>query len=249
MDKPAVTSIHVYTYGYCSNNAKRGSRGAIGVFVRDTEIHDPANRSMVTSLYEKQSSGVASLLAVEKVVDAATNPKHALHGYFHTNHMRVVVHVDTRDTTEFCTGKGAQLEKEGFPVRSSIDAIRRVYAKVKPLRAAGVLRIVATDTTRYRTDYDGTALARRLAKNAVMRALTTNEKKLFYLNSTYGVGCMYDDGPRFDLDVPHHEYAYARSKGAWWDAEVKTFFLYENDVGCHYDMRRVDYVNLRNLYG
>lgn len=59
---------------------------------------------------------------------------------------------------------------------------------------------------------------------------------------------MYDDGPRYDLDVPLHEHRYAISKGAWWDDEKKTFFVLEYDVGCHYDMRRTDWVNLRNMF-
>ena len=242
-----ITSVHIYTYGYCSNNNKRGARAGIGVYVRDTPIDDEHNRSKLTILYEKQTSDVASLLAVEKVVEAAHKTKHILYPYFNDVSKRVVLHIDTHNTVEMCTGKGAQLEKEGFPPRASIDTIKRVYTLVKPLRTAGVLRIVHSQPERFKTDYEGTQLAKRLAKNAVEQAMNGEEKHLYDMNSKYGP-CLYDDGPIIYIVVPPYEYSYARLKGAWWDNTKKSFFLYENDVGCHYDMTRVDYINLRYLF-
>ena len=242
-----ITSVHIYTYGYCSNNNKRGARAGIGIYVRDTNIDDEQNRSKLTILYEKQTSDVASLLAVEKVVEGASKSKHVLYDYFNNASIRVVLHVDNKNTVEMCTGKGAQLEKEGFPPRSNIDTIKRVYRLVKPLRSSGVLRVVQAQPERFQTDHEGITLARRLAKNAVEASMHGEEKKLYDMNSEYGP-CLYDDGPIIYLDVPPHEYSYARSKGAWWDKTKKQFFIYENDVGCHYDMTRLDYIHLRFLF-
>jgi hypothetical protein len=243
-------TIHIYTYGYCSNYNKRGARAGMGIYVRDTSVDDAQNRSKLTILEEKQTSEVASLLAVEKVVESAKKRTHIMYPYFNNPSHRVVLHVDTQLTAEMCTGKGEQLEKEGFPPRASIDTIKRVYTLVKPLRASGVLRVVHSQPERFKTDYEGTQLAKRHAKNAVQRAHDGDEgarRKYYDMNSDFGP-CMYDDGPIIYLDVPPHEYTYARSKGAWWDNTKKTFFLYENDVGCHYDMTRVDYLNLRIMF-
>lgn len=242
-----MVSTHIYTYGYCSENNKRGGRASIGIYVRDTSLDDVQNRSKLTILYEKQTSEAASLLAVEKVVAAAHQSKHSLYPYFNDRAKRVVLHVDTHDTVEWCTGKGAQLKREGFPARPSIDIIKRVYELVQPLRESGVLRVVQALPATYKTDYDGFHLAKRLAKNAVVQSLHSDEKELYDINTEKGP-CLYDDGPIIWLNVPPHEYSYARLKGAWWDNNKKTFFLYKNDVGCHYDMTRLDYINLRHMF-
>ena len=238
--------VHVFTYGYCCNNNKRGSRAAIGVYVQGTTIHESYNMGMTTSLYNKQTSETASLLAVQQVIDASQEHSHPLYKYFKSEKVTIVVHVDTKDTVEWCTGKGKQLEREGFPLRSNIHIIRSLYQALLPLRKASKVRIVLSDKSD-KAHYQNTMIAKRLAKDAIYTAITETEKKIYYLNSHYGM-CMYDDGPRYNLNVPLYDQAYAISKGAWWDDEHKTFFVYKHDVGCHYDMRLVDYINLRNMY-
>ena len=238
--------IHIYTYGYCCNNNKRGSRAAIGVYVQGTDIQEHYNMGMTTSLFNKQTSDTASLLAVQYVVDASRKASHPLYKYFQSDKITIVIHVDTKDTKEWCTGKGKQLQREGFPPRSNIHIIRTLYEALKPLRDASKLRIVLSEKTN-KAQHQHTTIAKRLAKDAIYQAITETEKKIYYLNSHYGM-CVYDDGPRYNLDVPIYDYSYAISKGAWWDDEHKIFFVYKHDVGCHYDMRLVDYINLRNMY-
>ena len=239
-------TIHIYTYGYCCQNSKRGSRGAIGVYIRGTRIDDKHNIGATTSLYSKQTSEVSSLLAVQNVVEAYKRTTHPMYKYVHAPNVQLVLHVDTVVTKGWCTGRGVQLAKEGFPNRPHIELLKSVCNSCSSLQRESKVRITLTNEN-YTPDRDGTKMAKRLAKQAVERAITTTEKQDFYLNSHFGI-CMYDDGPRYDLDVPLHEHRYAISKGAWWDDEKKTFFVLEYDVGCHYDMRRTDWVNLRNMF-
>ena len=239
-------TTHVFTSGYCSNHSKRGGRAGMGIYLKGTSIDNTNNRSWITDHHvHKQASDTASLLAVEKVVDCMCKKQtHSLCHLLNASSM-VVIHTDTKDTAAYCTTKGMLLEQEGFPPRSNIETIKRLYLKAKPLRDEKRLKVVYTPE--HEKEY---RLAKRLSKNAVDYAVYADDKEqsLYLLNSDIGV-CMYDDGPIHILDVPSHDYAYAFSKGAWWDKSKRTFFVYENDVGSHYDSCRIDYINLRSLYG
>lgn len=241
-----LEKIHIYTYGYCCQNNKRGSRSAIGIYVKGTDIHDKHNIGQLTSLYEKQTSEVASLLAVRNVVGAAKQKAHPLHKYIRSHKVQLVIHTDTKNTSDFCTRRGDMLKREGFPIRPHIELLKALYTSCQPLLQSNRIRVVPYNE-HYQPDENSMVLAKRLAKEAVRCAIVSTEKEDFYLNSHHGI-CVYDDGPRCILDVPKHEHKYAISKGAWWDDETKTFFLYEYDVGCHYDMRRTDWINLRKMF-
>jgi hypothetical protein len=257
---PKHAAVHVYTYGYCTNDGKRGSRAGFGVHVRGCEpiTNNTGNLSRLTLLQTKQSREVASLLAVEKVVSAlnqATPPRLAiqrtLRDVFRDASTTVTLHVDMESTLSACTNGGEQLEIKGFPNRSNIAYIRRVFVAIRPLLATKRLRICKSNYTTNALDREGTSNARQLAKNAVQTAMHDTEKASFVVNS----GCTFDDSARMQLHVPPHEYTYARSKGAWWDAEHQTFYLYKEgdtpekvDVGAYYDMRATDYLNLQAMF-
>ena len=64
--------LHVYVFGYCHREGQRGSRAGYGVHIDGTEPTDTTrNVSSPVSLYTKQTSNVASLLAVEAALEAA----------------------------------------------------------------------------------------------------------------------------------------------------------------------------------
>lgn len=253
-------TLHVYTYGYCINDGKRGSRAGYGIHVHGhvpiTDVRGNLNK--LTLIRTKQTRKVASLLAVEKVVEAAsmtTPPRLAfqrtLRDAFRSPETSIVIHVDLPDTVAACTTGGERLEKLGFPARSNIQYLKRVYGSVKPFVVSGRIRVVLSEHSTDRRDHEGSMCARQLAKNAVVNAVQNTEKELFVVNS----GCTFDDERRIMLRVPVHEYAYARSKGAWWDMEEQSFFVYNDierpsyhDVGGYYDMRPTDYINLRQMF-
>lgn len=239
--------IHIYTYGYCCQNNKRGSRSAIGIYVKGTDIQDPHNVGQLTSLYDKQTSEVASLLAVLNVVGATKQKNHPLHKYIRSPRVQLVLHIDSKNTYDFCTRRCHQLKREGFPIRPHIALLQTVYTACQPLLESKRIQLMQYNEN-YRPDHYNMLLAKRLAKESVRTAIVSTEKEDFYLNSHHGI-CMYDDGPRYNLNVPHQEHKYAISKGAWWDDEQKTFFIYQYDVGCHYDMRRIDLINLQKMFG
>lgn len=241
-----VQKIHIYTYGYCCQNNKRGSRSAIGIYIKGTDIHEKYNIGQLTSLYDKQTSEVASLLAVSNVIGAAKQKAHPLYKYIHSQNVQLVIHTDTKNTFNFCTRSGDMLKREGFPKRPHIEILKTLHTSCQPLLQSNRIQVVLYNEL-YQPDEQSMLLARRLAKEAVRQAIVSTEKEDFYLNSYHGI-CLYDDGPRYKLDVPMHERTYAISKGAWWDDERKTFFVYEYDVGCHYDMRRTDWINLRKMF-
>lgn len=242
---PKRKCLHIYTYGYCCKNNKRGSRSAIGVYIRDSAIDSKHNVSCLTSLYRKQTSEVASLLAVQYILDAGKHTRHPLHKYVVAHNVQMVVHVDTKATADWCNKRGDKWALQGYPTRPHIELLREVHQMSATLQTANTLHVCPS--TPNDSDHQSTLMAKRLAKSAVERAIVSSEKEDFYLNSHFGI-CVFDDGPRYNLEVPPHEHSYASSKGAWWDDEQKTFFVYEHDVGCHYDMRRTDWLNLRKMY-
>ena len=242
-----LKTIHLYTYGYCCQNNKRGSRSAIGIYIKGTPIGDKHNIGALTSLYSKQTSDVASLLAIKNIIDSAKRKKHPLHKYAIAPNVQFVVHTDTKATSSWCNERGKELARQGFPTRPHIELLKDVYQLCAKWQSKGKLRVCVSNPS-YHPDRQSTVLARRLAKSAVEQAIVSTEKEDFYLNSHFGI-CVFDDGPRYNLRVPAHEHTYVNSKGAWWDDDEKTFFVYEYDVGCHYDMRRTDWVNLRKMFG
>ena len=243
----------MYTYGYCINEGKRGSRASYGVHVRGHEpITDTkGNLSKLTLLQVKQSREVASLLAVEKAIEAmclVTPPRLALQrtlrDAYRATGTSVVLHVDLDSTMSACTTGGEQLERKGFPDRTNIGYIKRVFLAIRPLLDSKRLTICKANPTSSAHDREGAGCARQLAKDAVYKAVHDTEKASFVVNS----GCTFDDSTRVQLHVPPSEYSYARSKGAWWDMEHQTFFLHregdepaKTDVGGYYDMRATDY--------
>lgn len=243
--RPKQKHLHIYTYGYCCQNNKRGSRSAIGVYIQDTAIDDKHNVSSLTSLYRKQTSEVASLLAVKHILDAGKQKDHPLYKYVVSPNVHLVVHVDTKATAEWCNKRGHKWALHGYPARPHTELLRDVYEMSATLQTRNKLHVRLSDPRN--PDLQGTMMAKRLAKSAVEQAIVSTEKDDFYLNSHFGI-CVFDDGPRYNLQVPPHEHTYAISKGAWWDDEQKTFFLYEHDVGCHYDMRRTDWINLHKMF-
>ena len=254
-------TLHVYTYGYCINEGKRGSRASYGVHVRGHEpITDTkGNLSKLTLLQVKQSREVASLLAVEKAIEAmclVTPPRLALQrtlrDAYRATGTSVVLHVDLDSTMSACTTGGEQLERKGFPDRTNIGYIKRVFLAIRPLLDSKRLTICKANPTSSAHDREGAGCARQLAKDAVYKAVHDTEKASFVVNS----GCTFDDSTRVQLHVPPSEYSYARSKGAWWDMEHQTFFLHregdepaKTDVGGYYDMRATDYTNLSRMFG
>lgn len=249
---PRSTNVHIYTSGFCRNNRQRGSRSGYGVHVRDqlplTDLK--GNTYKLTTLGEKQSSDVASLLAVDHVLSSTTLPftplQKRLRKYLLDPRVTVVVHTDTADTAAWCTHAGKQYANEGFPPRPSGETIKRVYEAVQRelKRSPDTLRIVPPDTTT-RAHHAGAQYAKQLASKAVDFAVDTHEKESFFPMS----GCLFDDDRRIVLKVPPHENGYALSKGAWWDVDDHKFFLYPNpDVGCHYDMCQTDYTNLIRMF-
>ena len=77
-----MSYLNVFIYGYCYREGLRGSRGGYGVYIEGTAPNDTTrNVSSPVSLYTKQTSKVASLLAIEEALEtrivrrAFKNPK------------------------------------------------------------------------------------------------------------------------------------------------------------------------------
>lgn len=272
-------AINVFTYGYCSNAGKRGGRAAMGIFAELSVSALPSpvivRRKILTPMWEKQTSEVAALLAVEKAIDIRALAKNPLSPYLQldkngrdrdNNKSRVIVilHVSSSHLKELLTTKGDALEDAGYPPCPNIDVIRRVHTKLKPLRDNMVVAIAVSQTNPDTTESPDMVsapksapsyrtlkmrAARLLAKSAVRIAKSSKSKEfdLYKLNNSDG-GNVFDDGPRVELNVPPHEYEYAFQKGARWDDETNVFYLYNHDLGVHYDMRKVDAINLKLLY-
>lgn len=257
----------MYTYGYCVQDGKRGSRAAYGIHVSGyTPITDRQGNygTLTLNRYHKQSRRVASLLAVEKVLDTVRSrspPALAVQRTLQRAHRdpttRIVIHCDLQETVEACTALGEKLHTLGFPGQTNVQYIRRLYPKALAVlgdsRPGHSLSLVLSEHATRRRDHQGTRCARQLAKTVLEEAVHGSEKRMFVVNS----GSTFDDDTRAFLNVPPHEHAYARQKGAWWDHESQRFYLYSErtespstyDVGAFYDMRPTDYVNLWGLFG
>lgn len=241
--------LNVYVFGYCHREGQRGSRAGYGVYIEGTTPTDTArNVSVPVSLYTKQTSNVASLLAVEAALETPLVRRASRR----TSDVRVVVHVDDPYTLSMLTYKGAELEAQGYPPRANHLLVARVRkAFVHTVRTAKhhpVLLPIDLDDAAHAEGYGH---ARRLAKTAVERLRDTplaqgGEQEWYYLQD----GCAYDDTKRMRLTVPTYDRAYALSKGAWWDWEEREWYTYgPQDLGVHYDMTGVDFRNLMCLYG
>lgn len=239
--------LHVYVFGYCHREGQRGSRAGYGVYIDGTTPTDTArNVSAPVSLYTKQTSNVASLLAVEAALDTSLVRRASRHD------VRVVVHVDDPYTLSMLTYKGAELEAQGYPPRANhrlVARARKAFAHtVRAAKHHPVLLPIDLDDA---AQAEGYAHARRLAKTAIERLRDTplaqgGEQEWYYLQN----GCAYDDTKRMRLTIPPYDRAYALSKGAWWDWEAREWYTYgPQDLGVHYDMTGVDFRNLMFLYG
>lgn len=239
--------LHVYVFGYCHREGQRGSRAGYGVYVDGTTPTDTArNVSAPVSLYTKQTSNVASLLAVEAALDTSLVRRAS------RRDVRVVVHVDDPYTLSMLTYKGAELEAQGYPPRANhllVARTRKAFAHTaRTAKHHPVLLPIDLDDAAHAEGYGH---ARRLAKTAVERLRHTplaqgGEQEWYYLQN----GCAYDDTKRLRLAVPPYDRAYALSKGAWWDWEEREWYTYgPQDLGVHYDMTGADFRNLMCLYG
>lgn len=239
--------LHVYVFGYCHREGQRGSRAGYGVYIDGTTPTDTArNVSAPVSLYTKQTSNAASLLAVEAALDTSLVRRASRHD------VRVVVHVDDPYTLSMLTYKGAELEAQGYPPRANhllVARARKAFAHtVRAAKHHPVLLPIDLDDA---AQAEGYAHGRRLAKTAVEHLRDTplaqgGEQEWYYLQN----GCAYDDTKRMRLTIPPYDRAYALSKGAWWDWEAREWYTYgPQDLGVHYDMTGVDFRNLMFLYG
>ena len=241
------STLHVYVFGYCHREGQRGSRAGYGVYIDGTEPADTTrNVSAPVSLYTKQTSNVASLLAVEAALEAPIVRKTA------TRDVRIIVHVDDPYTLSMLTYKGAELEAQGYPPRANhllVARVRKAFAyTVRTSKHHPVLLPIDLDNA---DQAEGYGHARRLAKTAVERLRHTplaqgGEQEWYEIQN----GCSYDDTKRLRLAIPSYDRAYAFSKGAWWDWEEREWYTYgPQDLGVHYDMTGVDFRNLMFLYG
>lgn len=239
--------LHVYVFGYCHREGQRGSRAGYGVHIDGTEPTDTTrNVSSPVSLYTKQTSNVASLLAVEAALEAPLVRKTA------KRDVRLVVHVDDPYTLSMLTYKGAELEAQGYPPRANhllVARVRKAFAyTVRTSKHHPVLLPIDLDNA---NQAEGYGHARRMAKTAVERLRHTplaqgGEQEWYEIQN----GCAYDDTKRLRLAIPSYDRAYAFSKGAWWDWEEREWYTYgPQDLGVHYDMTGVDFRNLMFLYG
>lgn len=268
-----TTTLHVYTYGYSYRDGQRGSRGAYGIHIHThTPIDDiTGNSGRLIPMQNKQTRTVASLFAVEKVVEAMVMKRipglaiqRTLRNAHRDPNTTIVLHVDQPMVVDVCTTLGARLETLAFPPRTDRERIERLYKMVRPLLKPSYntsslsssrppLRIVCSTPKTNARDHQGTLCARTLARSEIKRAVHTTESQMFKVN----YGCAFDDDRRMYLKVPPHEYNYAKSKGAWWDLDSQRFYLYREpvddpwtrDVGAMYDMRPTDWENLRQVFG
>lgn len=239
--------LHVYVFGYCHREKERGSRAGYGVYIEGTTPTDVArNVSAPVSLYTKQMSKVASLLAVEAALETPVI-RRALR-----RNVRLVLHVDDPYTLSMLTYKGAELEAQGYPPRENhllIARVRKAFAHaVQTAKHHPVLLPVNLDKA---NQAEGYGHARRLAQTAVEHLRHTplaqgGEQEWYSLQTS----CAYDDTKRIRLTVPPYDRRYALSKGAWWDWDEREWYTYgPQDLGVHYDMTGVDFRNLMCMYG
>ena len=170
-----------------------------------------------------------------------------------------LLHPPTRPHTRRST-RTSSTRRSSRTTRTTRTTSRPTHHNKKPFGGASSvsprprppLRIILSKHTSNRQDHDGTECARSLARTIVRTAVTNTEKQQFRVNN----GCATDDEHRRFMDVPPHEWAYARSKGARWDDETQRYYVYvepdnatERDTGAMYDMRGTDWVNLRGMFG
>jgi hypothetical protein len=241
-----MTVLYVYIFGYCYREGKRGSRAAYGVYIYGIPYKEQARHvSAPVSMYAKQTSKVASLHAFEAGLESDVI-RNALR-----SDVRVIFYIDDPYTLSMLTYKGAELESQQYPPRSNYKTIRRVREAMKKAftQAKHHPNLLPIDLTDAR-QAEGYANARRMAKSVIDRLRHTSkaeggEKEMYELQD----GCAYDDTARIRLNVPPHDRKYALSKGAWWDWDEGSWYTYgPNDLGIHYDMTRIDLLNLLNLY-
>ena len=218
------------------------------------------NFGKLTVIQRKQTRKVASMHALEKVLEAANphvSPRLAVqrtlqHAF---GRVPVVIHVDMEDTLSACTTLGDTQAQLGFPPRPDVQYVKRLhtgYSAVRERLGESGVRLVLSSPTRRSRAFASLEVARTLAKQAMDAAVYGPERAYFKVNND----CEFNDDHRIFLNVPPHEHEYARSKGAWWDHDTQRYFLYHHaerpssrDVGAYYDMCPTDYVNLREMFG
>lgn len=240
------SALFVYLFGYCHREGQRGSRAAYGVYIHGIPYKEQTRHvSAPVSMYAKQTSKVASLHAFEAALESDV-VRHALR-----SDVRVMFYIDDPYTLSMLTYKGAELEAQQYPPRANYKTIKRVREAMKKAfkRANHHPNLLPVDLTDAR-QAEGYANARRMAKSVIDHLRHTpkadgGEQEMYELQN----GCAYDDTARIRLHVPPHDRKYALSKGAWWDWEEGSWYTYgPDDLGIHYDMTRIDLLNLLNLY-
>lgn len=239
---PTVPLVHVYTYGYCHRQGQRGSRAAYSVhFARRPYDHPDQLGRLVSIEAYRQTAHVASLLAVKAVL---THPHLKRARYADT---QLVVHVDDPYVMSMITSKGRELARQGWSARRpNLSLVRDIYEVRRAL--GNRVRCVLATRPKDKDGLNAYRDVRRHAWNIIDHARNASlkdggERERFAPQ----LGCTYEN--RTYLQVPPEDRAYALSKGAWVDEVDGRFYTYgDQDLGCHYDMRRTDYINLMRLY-
>ena len=204
-NKPDINddnSIYVYTDGACYNNGKSNAKAGIGVYIPAMEIE------ISEKINGKQSNNTAELKALKKAYEC-------IEPYLDSN--LFIIYSDSEYALKCIQSYGRKLEAARWSIKGkkipNLQLVKEIFYMYKGKKSI-FLRHIFSHTNKKDIHSIGNDKADELAK-ACLGHYGPSKKKTLQKTKIY-------------LSVPYSQKDTAKSYGAMWDKQKKSWYIFED---------------------
>lgn len=196
-----INNLYVYTDGACVNNGTREAKAGIGIFFSK----DSPNNVSRELHGENLTNNIAELTAIIEAISIIKSSKKP----------NKIIITDSEYAIKCATTYGSKLEKKEWKVKKDGKTIPNLELVKELYELTNKYNIQYQHILAHTGNKDRHSIGNYYADLLANKSINNQKTKI--------------SNPRVYLNVKYADKDYAKSKGARWDADKKSWYIYEDN--------------------